>query len=138
MSNLYAPPQSSVANTETTGVDIDGLSVSDTWKARFHLIKRAGGPRLTQLKTLSKKERRKAFSLNILAFFFGPVYYLTKGMWRQALSLTLLCMLVIYALGVAGVNLDHMGLGVATGILFGMKANLDYYRKMVLCETKWL
>ena len=48
--------------------------------------------------------------LNILAFLFGPFYYLAKGMWKEALAL---------------------------GAIFGVQAHIDSYKKMVLGDDSW-
>ena len=38
---------------------------------------------MPKFKELPAEERRKAFSFNFLAFFFGPIYYAIKGMWKR-------------------------------------------------------
>uniref|UniRef100_UPI003F4FEBAF DUF2628 domain-containing protein n=1 Tax=Caballeronia sp. LjRoot34 TaxID=3342325 RepID=UPI003F4FEBAF len=42
-----------------------------------------------QARQLSGKERRTIRS-NIWAFLFGPFYYLFLGMWKKAITLTVL------------------------------------------------
>lgn len=122
------------------GFDIEALPVSNSWKQKFHLLEKAGGPRLPNLKALSAGERFKIV-FNILAFLFGPLYYLAKGMWRKALSMFGACFVVIVLIGVA---LDLVGLGrIANGMgygaaaVFAIRANIDYYKKMVLGENGW-
>ena len=138
--NPFAPPAAAVGDVIAFG-GIDGLAVSETWKARFRAFHKAGGPKRPNIKSLSREERMKISSPNILAFFFGPFYYLFKGMWRKGISLLLVCTVVIVILQVA---LEAAGLASATkalnfisGVVYGTFANGDYYRKMVLGENGW-
>lgn len=140
--NPFAPPQSDVAEPiDTSDTAIDSLPVSDTWKRRFRFIKKAGGPSMANLKTMPKEERKGAFQFNILAFLFGPFYYLAKGMWKKGLSLFLICLSAVIALEVILVMIGFPQLGKALGYgvaaVFAMRANIDYYKKMVLDENGW-
>ena len=65
-------------------VYIAKLPVSDSWKAKFLLIEKAGGLGLPRASVLTGSER---FSImfNILAFIFWPFYYFFKGMWKSSL-----------------------------------------------------
>ncbi len=87
--NPYAPPVAKVDDIEEDHSDesIEALPVSEKWKDRFKAIAHAGGVKFPNLKDLPKNERRKAFSFNVLAFLFGPVYYIAKGMWKKGLAL---------------------------------------------------
>lgn len=140
--NPFAPPQSEVDDVPAPdhAADIASLDVSDGWKAKFHLIEQAGGVKLPRLKTLSTGERLKA-SFNILGFFFGPFYYLSKGMWKKGLSLFLVCVAVIIALTVAlelaGLGRFVKSLGYGAGAVFAIRANIDYYKKKVLGQNGW-
>ena len=139
--NPYATPQAAVLETRAPDELIAALPVSAKWQTRFRAIQRAGGAQMPDLKQLSAAERRAAFSLNILAFLFGPIYYACKGMWKKALTLFLACAVVVIGLGLV---LDHFGyekianaLGYGVGALFGVRANIDYYKKMVLGDNGW-
>jgi len=141
--NPYAPPASNVADIEETHSDesIEALPVSEKWKARFKAIARAGGTTLPNLKNLPKNERRNAYSFNVLAFLFGPLYYIAKGMWKKGLAILLAGVSVVVVLSIA---LGYFGLGKIAGSLgygvsavFAMRANIDYYKKMVLDENGW-
>lgn len=142
-SNPYAPPTANLDPTSTVPLDeqIDALAVSPAWKERFKAIAHAGGPKLPHFKQLSKKERQKAMRLNILAFIFGPVYYAIKGMWKKGLVYFLLTLLVAIAVAL---TLDYFGyerfIRAATcsfGVWFGVKANTDFYKKMVEGRNGW-
>jgi hypothetical protein len=140
--NPYAPPQATVADVAAPNAeaDIAGLPVSDGWKARFYLIRRAGGPAMKQINALSFSERMK-ITFNILGFLLGPLYYLAKGMWRKAISLFGVCVLAAIALDVllSLLHMAHLGraMGLAFGALWAVRANIDYYKKMVLKDNGW-
>ncbi len=139
-SNPYAAPHASLVSDDSAS--IDALQVSDAWKRRFHAIAKAGGPRLPQLKALPVRERRHAMGFNILAFLFGPLYYLAKGMWRRAVSYTVL---VLAAILLIDLLLEALGYGDLTrflsygvAALFAMRANLDYFKVKVQGDNGWL
>ncbi|MGB4075472.1 DUF2628 domain-containing protein [Pseudomonas sp.] len=139
----YATPQASVADPESLVSDeqIAALPISDKWKQRFSTIHHAGGIKMPKFKQLPAEERRKAFSFNILAFLFGPIYYAIKGMWKKGLSLFVVCAAAVIALGI---GLDYLGygklanaLGYGVGAVFAVRANIDYYKKMLLNDNGW-
>lgn len=144
--NPYAPPQARVndapaADAVATLTAIDSLPVSDKWKERFKAMHMAGGPNLPLLKELSAEDRKKVSPFNILAFLFGPFYYLAKGMWRKAITLFALCFIGLIALEVvlALVGLAKLtkGTGFAVGAVYAVLGNRDYYSKMVLGKNGW-
>lgn len=123
------------------GERIEELSVSDSWKRVFRLIDKAGGPTFPRLKSLSAEERAIAYRLNFLAFLFGPLYYAAKGMVKKALVFLLIAIAVCVALTL---SLDWLGLaeydrfiGPAFAVVFALRANIDYYKKMVLDDNGW-
>ena len=140
--NPYQPPQSIVADpTQPNTVDIEMLPVSDTWKKRFRWIQAAGGPSLKNAKNVPKEQRLTFGLFNILAFLFGPLYYLAKGMWKRALMYSLILYSIIFVIAYVMIangyeqHVNALGYGVAA--LFAMRANLDYYKKMVLNDNGW-
>ena len=137
--NPYAAPKANVL--AAADADIDRLPVSEKWKTRFKMIRKAGGPKLPKLKQLSRQERGKVGVFNILAFLFGPFYYLAKGMWRKAISLFVVCAVAVI---IASVILELIGfgkfasaLGYAVAAVFAVRANIDYYKTMVLGDNGW-
>jgi hypothetical protein len=140
--NPYAPPKTEVADVKLTfkGSRIDALQVSDSWKIRFRLLERAGGVKMPKLKNLSSGERMKIM-LNLLAFLFGPFYYLAKGMWKKGLVLFGICFLIVVVLelGLELVGLGRIGnaIGYGVGAIFALRANIDFYKKMVLGDNGW-
>lgn len=127
-----APSQS-----PTTNIPSD-KDVSESWKKRFSILEKAGGPKLQKVRELGFVERRKLF-FNIWGFLFGPFYYLAKGMWKKAIILTALAIAAVVVLELV---LEAMGVGskitnfVAPAI-FSTRANIDYYKKIVLDDNEW-
>jgi hypothetical protein len=117
-------------------VDIAQLDVSDSWKDTFRLIERAGGPDLPHLKELKFGER---FSINfkVLAFFLGPFYYLAKGLWKQAVLYLLFAIVLILLLDAFGFEKVSKSVGYGVAAIYSIRANISYYRKMVLGITPW-
>ena len=141
--NPYAPPRALIADINAVPVEaaIEDLPVSEKWKARFRAIALAGGPKMPNFKKLSKSDRRKAYSFNFLAFLFGPLYYIAKGMWKRGIALFALLVVVVIVLGFA---LDFFGfervsnaLGYGVSAVFAIRANIDFYKKMVLGDNGW-
>jgi len=140
--NPFTPPRSHVADlTDSFEADIDSLPVSDKWKKRFNWIRKAGGPSMPNLKTMPRAERKGFNQFNVLAFLFGPFYYLAKGMWRKGISLFVVCVAVVIALEfvLVMIGFEQFGraLGYGVAAVFAMRANIDYYKKMVLGENGW-
>jgi len=142
-SNPYATPQAAVVDPESqvSAEQIAALPVSDKWKQRFSAIHHAGGIKMPKLKELPAAERRRAFSFNFLAFFFGPIYYAFKGMWKKGLALFVACAAVVITLGL---GLEYVGygklanaLGYGVSAVFAARANIDYYKKMLLNDNGW-
>ena len=117
-------------------VDIAQLDVSDSWKNTFRLIERAGGPDLPHLKELKSGER---FSINFkaLAFFLGPFYYLAKGLWKQAVLYLLLAIVLVLLFDAFGLEKVSKGVGYGFAAIYSLRANVSYYRKVVLGVTPW-
>ena len=139
--NPYATPQANVERPEGFVADIENLPVSRKWKERFSVIHAAGGPRFPDYKKLPPRERHKVIRFNFLAFLLGPLYYIAKGMWRKALTLFLACLVAVVVVGMAleamgyGAFVKYLGYGAAA--VFAVRANIDYYKKMVLGDNGW-
>lgn len=140
--NPYAAPKAEVRDiaVDTLPSNIASLQVPSAWKAKFYLIERAGGVKLPKFRELKVGERLKV-NFNILAFLFGPIYYAVKGMWKKGLTLFLASSLVVIGLAIVCELLGFGALGNALGYgvaaLFATRANIDYYKKVVLHENGW-
>jgi hypothetical protein len=115
-------------------------NLSESWKGKFCLIEKAGGTKLNKINELSFRERMKV-NFNILAFLFCPFYYVFKGMWKKGLSLFAICAVVVIVLSIpldlAGLEKVSDSLGVGVGYVFATRANIDYYKKMILGKNGW-
>ena len=139
-SGPYVPPAAPLVADPSPRVQPDPiarLDVSDAWKRKFRLIEKAGGPDLPHFRDLPFGER---FSLNfnILAFLFGPIYYLIKGLWRQAVLYLVIAIALGLVLDAMGFGKFLRGVGYGFSALYAFRANVSYYRKVVLGETPWL
>lgn len=97
---------------------------------------------MKNLKNMPREERRRSFQFNVLAFLFGPLYYVAKGMWRKGISLFIVCVAAVIAIEffLAAIGFGRMGKALSYGVaaVYAVRANIDYYRKMVLGENgRW-
>jgi len=118
------------------------VELSPTWRQRFAAIAKAGGPTLVNLRKCPLGQRFTAL-FNFPALLFGPLYYLFRGMWRKALSLTalvfgiaLIMQVIAAVFGLPEESFDNV-VRIASIVLFTQQANLTYYRKMVLGQNGW-
>lgn len=140
---------SSVATRSTLSssravADDDFAGLPEKWRQRFAAIEKAGGERARwwrwpEVNRLTAKEKRLITS-NLWAFVFGPCYYLYLGMWRKAITLSLVALALDVILGIAGDALDvpvARFLWIVSAVIFRQCANLDYYRKTILRRKEW-
>lgn len=134
------PPTHRPPSTPAPKVEIDTisrLSVSDKWKERFRAIERAGGPQLPNFRDLSFSERRLVNS-NWLAFFFWPVYLPLKGLWRQAIAYFAIGLACVLIMELIGLGKFGRAVGYGIGAVAMMRANIGYYKSVVLGDSSWL
>jgi hypothetical protein len=112
--------------------------LSKSWKKKFSIIEKAGGTKLPKVRELTFGELF-LINLNFWAYLFGPFYYLAKGMWKKAVLLFGLCVI-----GAAVLDAILESNGMASTItrfiapaVFGVRANMDYYKKVMLGENRW-
>ena len=141
--NPYAAPKAELRHIEAIPklVEISTLAVSDSWKIKFQLLEKAGGVKMPKLRELSTSERMK-ITFNILAFLFGPLYYAGKGMWKKGFAMfaigVVAILLLSFVLEIAGLSRFNKALGYGMAAVFAVRANIDYYKKMVLKQNDWL
>jgi Protein of unknown function (DUF2628)/zinc-ribbon domain len=141
---LAIQPTAAVANAVATparttvapaGSDATPAELSAPWGPKFALIEKAGGVKLPNVKSLTFGERAK-LSFNVWAFLFGMLYYFAKGMPKKGISLfglAVLISLVLEEIGGFGQEISPFVMGV----LFSTRANIDYYKKIVLKDDGW-
>ena len=136
----YAPPIAQLVTAAPARVKSDPISrlhVSESWKRKFRLIDKAGGPDLPAFRDLPFGERF-GLNFNILAFIFGPFYYLIKGLWRQAILYFLCAVALVVLLEMMGLGKFSRAIGYGFAAVYAMRANISYYKKVVLGEAPWL
>jgi hypothetical protein len=108
--------------------------ISDSWKNKFRLIDKAGGPNFSKFKDLEFRERLY-ISFNIWAFLFGVFYYAAKGMWKKGLTLLVISIIIFTIIDMLFGIGNYFGMGVAA--IFGSRANIDYYKKIIHGDDEW-
>lgn len=134
-----APQSSLKSTTAAAGQMIEGLS--DSWKNKFILIEKAGGVKLPNIKKLTFGERSKIIT-NIFGFLFGPIYYIIKGMWKKAITLTLISAIIVFCISIIAVmfgkpSIANMANFIGAAI-FGSRANIDYFKKIRMNDDGWI
>lgn len=127
-----------VKGAASNTADHSGQDISEVWKERFALIEKAGGAKLPKLGELESAEKRKVL-FNIWGLLFAPFYYLAKGMWKKAIvlaALSIVIALVIDALLGESRVVDLMTNLIAPA-LFAVRANVDFYKKTILGDNNW-
>ncbi|MFN7571514.1 MAG: DUF2628 domain-containing protein [Betaproteobacteria bacterium] len=142
MTTSAKPAQYEAKSEESEAdTDIESLPISEIWKKRFRWLRKAGGPSMKNIKDMPISERIRGSTFNILAFLFGPFYYIAKGMWRKGVALFVVCVVVVVLLDIvltlSGFAKVGKALGYGVSAVFAVRANIDYYKKMVLGENGW-
>ena len=91
------------------------------------------------LNKLSFGEKMK-ITFNTWGFLFGPFYYLFKGMWKKSITMTVgvLGFAVVVEIIFGNSKIINMLLSMLGPFIFGTRANIDYYKKMVLKSNSWI
>lgn len=114
---------------------------SEGWQRIFSLIDKAGGVKKPHLKELTVLERIKS-SVSLWAYLFGPLYYLFLGMWKKAITYTVIIVALILLIPViADVIFSSPNFDVSKitfGIFWMILAKTDYYKLKVLKQDKWI
>ncbi len=126
-------------------VVIDNLNVSESWKTRFKIINKYCCDDKVFLQF--NKEYQQSGSMEILcsiyfknggiwtilaAGFFGPFYYLLKGMWLKAIIYTLALCVLLYIISIF-INLSY---GASFAGAWAILAPYDYFRLKVY-KKQW-
>lgn len=118
--------------------DISAQEVSDAWKEKFALIEKAGGVKLPKVGEMEFGERMKVI-FNIWGFLFAPFYYLAKGMWKKAIVLTALSIVIVVVVDAifGGIGIVDLMTNLVAPVIFATRANIDFYKKSVLDDNNW-
>ncbi len=141
------PPQSTVnipyqgMRTQMPAMSKSKEVLSEKWKQRFAVVESYTGGELfsntAYFKSLSYGERLKIVNRNInwWAFFFSTLYYLYLGMWRRAITYTVVATLINIIIEMIT---GKPGGAFLASFLFASYANIHYYRKIVLNDDGWI
>ncbi|TEA02515.1 hypothetical protein CCUG60884_03652 [Mycobacteroides salmoniphilum] len=116
----------------------DRSDLSAYWRLKFDFYDRYG-TRFTPEAVAGARARpfavRMRSAINLPALFFGPIYFILKGMWRKAITLMLFSLAVGLVLYLAFPALGFSGLG--NGALCMILAGPGYYRHRVKDSRSW-
>ncbi|AMW20946.1 DUF2628 domain-containing protein [Mycobacteroides chelonae] len=81
---------------------------------------------------------RVMLGCNILAFFFGPIYFFVKGMWRKGFTVLLITLAigtVLFAVDASEAMYQAASAGL--GAVLMMTANFSYYLDQIKASRSW-
>ncbi|MGH8036465.1 MAG: DUF2628 domain-containing protein [Stenotrophomonas sp.] len=112
---------------------------SPKWQFRFDFFNTHGAPNSPAFKAAYKAlpfGQKIKVNFNFFALFFGCIYLFILGMWRKAL--TIVGLTVVLAVVVAFLP-DAIGRGVAIAwsLLIALTTNYNYYLEQVKGDTSW-
>ncbi|MFA1260026.1 DUF2628 domain-containing protein [Xanthomonas campestris pv. olitorii] len=117
----------------------DRTQLSPKWQFRFAFFDRHGGPRdpayKEALKTLPFGEKLKV-GMNFYALFFGFIYFFILGLWRKALGLIGVGLVVGIVASFLPASIGN-ALSIPLALLAGMSANYAYYLDKVKGSTSF-
>ncbi|MBK4998348.1 DUF2628 domain-containing protein [Pseudomonas sp. S31] len=123
------------------------LDVSPKWRERFAFFEQHGGPKSPGFQAAFKalpKRKRILININIIAMFFGVIYFFVLGLWRKNLTLIAISVgvtigadVVFQVIGQEMPNWFGNSLSVAFGLMYGLTANYAYYLHKVKGSQSW-
>lgn len=128
-----------MASDPAPGQDTD---LPPMWQKRFAFFRRFGLPRSSPqardaYRALGLSQRMDV-SANVLAFVFGPLYFMAKGMWRKGLALLVVEFTVLMVLGILGVSEIWLrAIGVGFSVIATTTANYAYFLQVTQASTSW-
>ncbi|AWH50939.1 hypothetical protein C1925_18100 [Stenotrophomonas sp. SAU14A_NAIMI4_5] len=118
---------------------VDLSQYSPKWQFRFNFFQQHGAPKEPGFKqawkALSFGDRLK-ININFFAFFFNWIYLLILGMWRKALVVVGIY-IVLIALAFVLPEIVVRALWIATNFLVASSANYGYFQNKVKGSTSW-
>ncbi len=120
---------------------------SAKWQERFAFFDKNGAPGTATYKNALRAlpfGKRVLVNSNIIAFFFGFIYFFVLGLWRKNLSLVgiaaVLGLIMGVFEGITGITIPRAidtGTNVALALMWSMTANYAYYLKEVKGLNGW-
>lgn len=117
------------------------------WQERFAFFDNNGAPGTASYKSALKAlpfGKRVLVNSNIIAFFFGFIYFFVLGLWRKNLVLTGIALAVGIVLGVIELMLGgalpaavNTIVNIGLAMMWTLTANYAYYLKEVKGLNGW-
>jgi hypothetical protein len=113
--------------------------LSPKWQFRFNFFNQHGAPSSPAFKAAYKElpfgEKIKV-NFNFFALFFSWIYFLILGMWRKALTILGLSIVVMVVAAFMPKAVGN-GIAIAWSLLIALTANYSYYLEKVKGDTSW-
>ncbi|CAM3517365.1 hypothetical protein BZK31_13715 [Pseudomonas floridensis] len=121
---------------------------SAKWQERFNFFNTYGAPNDPRFKpavnALPDFKKKLIVSANVIAFFFGPIYFFVLGLWKKNLALigVIIAVNIVISVIFAILGMDvpaalGTGLNVVFSMMYALTANYAYYLKEVKGEQGW-
>jgi hypothetical protein len=112
---------------------------SPKWQFRFNFFNTYGAPNTPAFKAAYKElpfGQKIKVNFNFFALFFSWIYLLILGMWRKALTIlgiTIVLMILVWFMP----DVVGRGVGIAWSLLIALTTNYSYYLEKVKGDTSW-
>jgi hypothetical protein len=143
------PPTASAVPNAYQAVNPQHVDMTATlpqkWQDIFALIDKAGGANLPNKQLLTAAEIKQVESPS-WSMFAPNLFYLLKGLWKKAISITLMWFLLLVVVGgvYEAMHIYRQSMTVSLFIflvlyyvLCAKKVSLDYYRKVKFGLNPW-
>lgn len=122
--------------------------VKPRWRKRFEFFDVHGAPAGAEYRAAVRTlpfGQRMFWNFNVLAFLFGPIYYLALGMWRKALTMLAVSIAVLTLLAAVDFAIrngslpDFVWRAVPFGLagMYAASADYAYYLHVVRQSPSW-
>lgn len=123
----------------TTNNQFNGKIYDQVWTDRFQFFQQNGEPSSKTfkeaLKSLPSMQKMRV-NINFYAFFFGFIYFLIKGMWKGAISLLIIGIL-LFTISSFLPDFVSRIVSFIIALLGAFSANYTFYRKEILNEDDY-
>jgi hypothetical protein len=145
-SAAYVPPTAPSGYQAVNPQHVDmTATLPQKWQDIFALIDKAGGADLPNKQSLTPSEVKLVESPS-WSMFAPNLFYLVKGLWKKAISITLIWILLQVVVGGVYEALHIYRQSMTTSLFIGLvlyyvfcakKVSLDYYRRVKFGLNPW-
>jgi len=131
----------------TPQTEVRSSNLKPKWQERFAFFDQHGGPRTETFKAAFRAlpfRKKLLINCNVIAFFFGPIYWFVLGMWKKNLVMLGIIMSIGLLEGVYEAATGNMvpravdqGLSTAFAFLYAVLTNYAYYLKQNKGNQGW-